>query len=157
CDSRPSRSVSARVMPHFSAMSSAPWNCVVHSYFAKYDFGTALPTPSPRLDPIGTRLMSSTPHATATSTTPEATRLVARLVACCDEPHWLSTVVAAADKGSPAASHAVRVMLNACIPTWLTHPPMTWPTSVGSIPERSISSFCTIDSRSAEWNVDSPP
>ena len=101
--------------------------------------------------------MSSTPHATATSTTPEATRLVARLVACCDEPHWLSTVVAAADKGSPAASHAVRVMLNACIPTWLTHPPMTWPTSVGSMPERSISSFCTIDSRSAEWNVDSPP
>src|SRR5690242_232259 len=104
-------------MPHFWAMSSAPWNWVVHSYCAKYDFGTALPTPSPRLEPIGTRLISSTPHATATSTTPAPTRLVARLVACCDEPHWLSTVVAAAEIGKPAASQAVRVMLNACMPT----------------------------------------
>src|SRR4051812_42934556 len=110
-------------MPHLSAMRSAPSNCVVHSYRAKYDFGTALPTPSLRLDPIGTRLMSSTPHATATSTTPDATRLVAMLVACWDEPHWPSTVVAAAERGSPAASHAVRVMLNACMPTWLTQPP----------------------------------
>src|SRR5262245_32046241 len=107
-------------MPHLSAMRSAPSNCVVHSYWEKYDFGTALPTPSPRLEPIGTRLISSTPHATATSMTPEPMRLVARLVACCDEPHWLSTVVAAAEIGSPADSHAVRVTLNACIPTWLT-------------------------------------
>ena len=72
------------------------------------------------------------------------------LVACCDDPHWLSTVVAAAEIGRPAASHAVRVMLKACMPTWLTQPPMTCSTSDGSIPERSISSFCTIDSRSAE-------
>ena len=42
---------------------------------------------------MGTRLMTSTPQATATSTTPEPTRLVAKLVACWDEPHWLSTVV----------------------------------------------------------------
>ena len=55
--------------------------------------------PRPRslrpLEPIGTRLMISTPQARATSTTPPATRRVARLVACCDEPHWVSTVVAA--------------------------------------------------------------
>ena len=38
-------------------------------------------------------------------------------VACCDEPHWLSTVVAAAEIGRPAASQAVRVMLKACMPT----------------------------------------
>ena len=37
-------------------------------------------------------------------------------------------------------SHAVRVMLNACSPTWLTQPPTTWPTSAGSMPERSTSS-----------------
>ena len=50
------------------------------------------------LEPIGTRLMTSTPQATATSTTPAPTRPVARLVACCDEPHWVSTVVAATDE-----------------------------------------------------------
>ena len=112
---------------------------------------------APEREPIGTRLMTSTPHATATSTTPEPTRLVARLVACCDEPHWLSTVVAGADIGRPAVSHAVRVMLKACIPTWLTQPPTTWPTSAGSMPDRSMSAFSASASRSAEWKVDRPP
>ena len=72
---------------------------------------------------MGTRLMTSTPQATATSTTPEATRLVARLVACWEEPHWVSTVVAATCSGRPAVSQAVRAMLNDCMPTWLTQPP----------------------------------
>ena len=45
--------------------------------------------------PSGTRLIDSTPHAIATSTTPAATSAAARLVACCDEPHWASTVVPA--------------------------------------------------------------
>ena len=39
------------------------------------------------------------------------------LVACCDEPHCVLTVVAAASSGSPACSHAVRVTLAACMPT----------------------------------------
>jgi hypothetical protein len=55
--------------------------------------------------------MTSTPQATATSTTPPADQAVARLVACWDEPHWVSTVVAATDWGRPAASQAVRAML----------------------------------------------
>ena len=33
---------------------------------------------------------------------------MAKLVACWDEPHWLSTVVAATEIGRPAVSHAVR-------------------------------------------------
>ena len=33
--------------------------------------------------------------------------------------------MAAAVHGSPAVSHAVRAMLNACSPTWLTQPPTT--------------------------------
>ena len=37
-------------------------------------------------------------------------------------------------EGSPALSHAVRPMLNACSPTWLTHPVTTWPTSAGRCP-----------------------
>jgi hypothetical protein len=69
--------------------------------------------------------MTSTPQAMATSTTPEPTRLVARLVACWDEPHWVSTVVAAVVSGSPALSQAVRPTLNDCSPTWLTQPVTT--------------------------------
>ncbi len=48
---------------------------------------------------MGTRLMTSTPQAAATSTTPAEMKLLAMLVACCDEPHWLSTVVQAAEIG----------------------------------------------------------
>ena len=67
----------------------------------------ALPyLPPARLDPIGARLITSTPQAAATSTTPEATKLVAMLVACWDEPHWESTVVQAVVTGRPAVSQA---------------------------------------------------
>ena len=117
------------------------------------------PRPSLRLafDPIGTRDISSTPQAMAMSTTPEPTRLVATLVACCDDPHWVSTVVAAVVRGRPALSQAVRPMLNDCSPTWLTHPVTTWPTSAGSMPDRDTSSLSTVPSSSAGCTVDSPP
>ena len=46
--------------------------------------------------------MLSTPQLSATSTTPAFTSVAARLVACCDEPHWASTVVAATSSGMPA-------------------------------------------------------
>jgi len=39
------------------------------------------------------------------------------------EPHWASTVVPAVSMGSPAASHAVRVMSKVCSPVWVTQPP----------------------------------
>ncbi len=50
---------------------------------------------------MGTRLMTSTPQATATSTAPPATMAAARLVACWDDPHWVSTVVPATWSGQP--------------------------------------------------------
>ncbi len=54
---------------------------------------------SPRaLAPMGTRLITSTPQASATSTTSAPTRLVATLVACWDDPHWVSTVVAGTER-----------------------------------------------------------
>ena len=68
-------------------------------------------------DPIGMRDIDSTPQPTAASTTPAATNEVARFVACCDDPHWVSTVVAAVPSGSPALSQAVRVTLKDCSPT----------------------------------------
>src|SRR6478672_10748993 len=109
------------------------------------------------LAPMGIRLIASTPHAMATLTTPAATSDAARLVACCDDPHWVSTVVAGVLSGSPAASHAVRVTLKLCSPTWLTQPPTTCPTSAGSMPVRATSSLWTRPSKAAGWSDDSPP
>ena len=146
-------------MPHLSAIRSAPSNCEVISYCAKYGFGIGVPRPSffDEFEPIGIRLMSSTPHAIATSTTPEPTSEVARLVACWLEPHCVSTVVAAVSSGSPAESQAVRVMLKLCSPTWLTQPPTTWPISAGSMPVRSINADCTVARTVAGWSDESPP
>src|SRR4051812_24882192 len=117
----------------------------------------ARPGPLALLEPSGTRLIISTPQASTVSTAPEEMSPAARLVACCDEPHWLSTVVAATVSGSPAANQAVRAMLNDCSPTWLTQPPTTWSTTVGSIPARAMASFCTAPSRSAACMLDRPP
>ncbi len=101
--------------------------------------------------------MASTPQATATSTTPEATSAVATPVACWEEPHWVSTVVAAVSRGRPAASQAVRPMLNACSPIWLTQPDTSCSTAAGSIPDRSITASWAAPSVSAGWLVDRPP
>ena len=95
--------------------------------------------PSPRslrpLEPIGTRLMTSTPQATATSTTPPATSAVAEVGGL------LGRAALGVDGGgghglgaARRLSQAVRAMLKACSPTWLTQPPTTWPTSAGSMP-----------------------
>src|SRR6187431_2783457 len=108
-------------------------------------------------EPIGIRLIASTPQARPRSITPAPTSDDTRLVACWLEPHCVSTVVAAVDIGRPAASHAVRDTLNACSPTWLTQPPTTWPTSVGSMPVRSTIARWTIESTSAGCMVDRPP
>src|SRR5437763_4307148 len=117
----------------------------------------ARPGPLALLLPNGTRLIISTPHASTVSTAPDEIRPAARLVACWDDPHWLSTVVAATVSGRPAASHAVRAMLKDCSPTWLTHPPTTWSPSVGSMLARAMASRWTAPSRSAACMLDRPP
>src|SRR5207244_1388910 len=109
-------------MPHLSAMRSAPSNCEVGSYCGKYDLGNGRPGPAFTLDPSGIRLIDSTPQEMTMSAAPEAMRPAPRLVACCDEPHWLSTVVAATVSGHPAVSPAVRPRLNVSAPAWAQPP-----------------------------------
>ena len=65
----------------------------------------------------GTRLIISTPHATAESSTPAAIIEYASPAACWDDPHWVSIVVAATSSGSPEANQAPRVTLKVCMPT----------------------------------------
>src|SRR5881392_1228238 len=117
----------------------------------------ARPGPFLVFDPMGTRLIDSTPHVTTTSAAPPATNELARLVACWDEPHCESTVVAATVRGSPAVSHEVRAMLNDCSPTWDTHPPTTCSTWAGSVPDRSTTACWTAPSSSDGCTLDNPP
>src|SRR2546426_7289962 len=76
-------------------------------------------------EPIGTRVMCSTPPAMTTSYWPAITPIAAKLAACCPEPHIRSSVVPQTSTGKPAISAALRAMLNPCSPTWSTQPRMT--------------------------------
>ena len=93
-------------------------------------------------EPSGTRVIISTPQASTTSSMPAPIMPAASDVACCDEPHWLSTVVAATSIGRPCASQATRAMLNDCSPTCETQPPTTWPTArridAGALDRRAL-------------------
>ncbi len=50
------------------------------------------------------------------------TPCAAKWIACCDDPHWRSIVVAGTDSGQPAASTALRPMLSDCSETCMTQP-----------------------------------
>ena len=55
--------------------------------------------------------MCSTPEPMTTSWMPAAISAAPKLTACWAEPHWRSTVVAAASIGSPSCSQALRATL----------------------------------------------
>ena len=89
------------------------------------------PAPPRAFDDIGARVIDSTPHAIARSYAPAITPCATKCAACCDEPHWRSTLVAGTCHGSPAATHALRVTLQPCSPAWVTQPPTTSSTQRG--------------------------
>ena len=74
------------------------------------------------LDPIGARLIDSTPQAMTTSLPAAMTLCAAKVVACWLEPHWRSMVVPGVSCGRPAASAAFRAMFCPCSPDWVTQP-----------------------------------
>ncbi|SHT92053.1 Uncharacterised protein [Mycobacteroides abscessus subsp. abscessus] len=80
-----------------------------------------------------------------------------RWLACCALPHWQSMVVAPVASGSPACSHACRVMCPPCSPNWVTQPPMTCSTSFGSRPARAITDLWMLPSSSAGCSPASHP
>jgi hypothetical protein len=98
---------------------------------------------------IGTRVMLSTPAAITASIAPLITACAAKCSACCDEPHWRSMLVPGTDSGRLDASTALRAMLVACSPTWLTQPRITSSTAAGSMPLRATSASITCAARSA--------
>ena len=80
--------------------------------------------------------MCSTPEPITTSWMPDAISAAPKFTACWAEPHWRSTVVAAASMGSPSCSHALRATLKACSPICWTQPAITSSTSEASTPAR---------------------
>src|SRR5262245_2594937 len=107
--------------------------------------------------PSGTWLMTSTPAATTTSAAPAMTAWAAKWAACCDEPHWRSTVVAGTASGQPAASTALRPTLTDWAPACMTHPMTTSSMIPGSIPVRSTRAPRVSAARSAGCHPDSLP
>ena len=113
------------------------------------------PVPPRALLDMGLRVMDSTPQAIARSYAPAMTPWATKCIACWEDPHWRSTLVAGTCHGSPAAIQALRVTLQACSPAWVTHPPTTssiWP---GSTSRRSSSDRSVRPSRS-EWDAIRP-
>jgi len=90
--------------------------------------------------PSGTRDMASTPQPMPMSMTPVATMVATMWLACWEDPHWQSTVVAAVSYGRPMASQAVRAGFMDCSPAWVTVPPTICSTQSGWIPVRARSS-----------------
>lgn len=93
CEISPSESTFSRVSPRRRAMRSAASNWLGRSTF--HSSGQGFPGPCLEPLPSGTRDMASTPQLMPTSMTPAATMLATMWEACCEEPHWQSTVVAA--------------------------------------------------------------
>ena len=127
--------MSSRVIPYLVAIRSAPSNWLVNSKCSRYlrVIGLPMPACAPAIasEPIGNRLMFSTPHASTMSSAPDEIMLAARFTANWLEPHCESMVEHATSGERPAVSHAVRVTLNACAPTLLMQPPIAWPTAAG--------------------------
>ena len=138
-------------MPYLRATSSAemPWGTM--SYCSSSSGGKGTPGPWRTVEPIGTRVIDSTPPAIVMSAMPLWIRLAAKWIACWLEPHWRSTVVAGVSTGKPAVSQALRPMFTDCSPVCMTVPQTTSSTSAGSIPARLISSWRTIDPSSTGW------
>ena len=101
------------------------------------------------VEPIGTRVMLSTPLAMTMSCVPLITACAANWIACWLDPHWRSMVTA----GTPSprcllASTALRPTCIACSPPWLTQPMTTSSIVLGSMPVRSTIASSDLAARS---------
>ena len=150
--------MSSRLIFHRPARICATSNCVF-SWLSITRRKSALKGPDPprALAARGVRVMDSTPHAMARSYAPASTPWATKWTACCDEPHWRSTVVAGTCQGRPAATQALRATFVLCSPTWVTQPATTSSTNAGSTAARSSRACRTWPSRSAGCQPASAP
>src|SRR5690606_41647244 len=97
-----------RSSDHLAATSSAaiPWETSPGAYRSVTE-GPYGSRPI-RADPIGTRLIDSTPPAMTTTQAPESTPWAGECRACWLDPHRRTMVVAVTGCGGPAATMAIR-------------------------------------------------
>src|SRR5438309_9395178 len=119
--------------------------------------GEAGPSPPAASEPIGTRVMCSTPPANTSCAAPLTTACAPKFTACSPEPQNRFTVVPGTSTGRPAASTAPRAMFMPCSPTCVTHPMITSSTSSGLTPARSSAPVSVRASRSTGCNAASAP
>ncbi len=108
-------------------------------------------------EPMGVRVIDSTPAATAMSYAPAITPWAAKWMDCWEDPHWRSMVVAGTDSGQPAASTALRPILRDCSPTCMTQPMITSSTRAGSNELRSATALRASDAKSTACQLRSFP
>ena len=98
-------SISARVIPHLSAIMSAERNweisCAPYRRCQPSEPLNGSPHGSPIAAAIGIMLMFCTPPATTRSAVPDSTAWAAKVTACWQEPHCRSTVTPGTCSGSP--------------------------------------------------------
>jgi hypothetical protein len=142
CERTASSSSSAREISHWSAIISAPrpWPtmlCLSMSFGVK-----ALPCSCWTFMPAANEMwpMCSTPEPMTTSWMPAAMSAAPKFTACWAEPHWRSTVEAAASIGQPLLQPRVARDVEALLAELLHAAAMTSSISAGSMPVRSTSS-----------------
>jgi hypothetical protein len=108
-------------------------------------------------EPIGTRDMISTPPAMTMSCVSLITACAAKCSACCDEPHWRSTLTPGTLSGSDEESTQLRAMLPACAPLCVTQPKITSSIELASRFARATSASIVMPPRSAACIVLSRP
>eukprot|EP01139_Manchomonas_bermudensis_P020810 Amastigsp_a679908_35.p2 type:complete len:280 gc:universal Amastigsp_a679908_35:118-957(+) len=100
CDCTANASHSARLIPYFSATSSADWPWCM-SWYGNVD--ASLPSAAIETSlPIFSTLIISQPPAATSSMSPDAIACAAKWIACCAEPHIRLICTAAVVTGNPA-------------------------------------------------------
>ncbi len=92
--------------------------------------------PPVAFDAIGLRVIDSTPQAIARSYAPHMTPCAAKCIGLLRAAALAVDARGRTDWGRPAATHALRVTLQPCSPTWVTLPPTTSSIRSGSTPVR---------------------
>ena len=153
CEAALNSSSWPRVSFHWRAMSSAerPWG--TRSGKRAASRGEVGPSPPARSEPIGMRVIDSTPPASPSSICPAITAWATSTTALSPLPQSRFTVLPGTEMGRPAARAAARATSKACSPTWVTQPRTTSSTRSGEMPVRASAASSTWAARSTAWTA----
>ncbi len=137
CEAAANSSSCPRESDHLRAISSAerPW--WVRSGKRSASRGEVGPSPKPASEPIGMRVIDSTPPPMPSWICPARMPCAMSATAVSPLPQSRFTVLPGTSMGIPAASTAPRATSKACSPIWVTQPSTTSSTRPAGTPVRS--------------------